>query len=189
MRILQFLLPFLFASLVLFGCYVDSGRKSRSEIDGYDRYSNKTINVSLLTPTGWDAEVNIGGVYVVTPPAPSGGQIYVMSSSVERLMGEEASESADLEAYREYMWSQITEEEVGPGLDRSIGKSSLAGNDAYEIRYSFEPETDPARWFVWEVFTLVDGKVYRIRTYSTEKADPEFQKTVETMMASYRILR
>ncbi len=189
MKILEFLLPSLLLPLVLSGCYVDSGRTSRGDIEGYDRYSNKTINVSLLTPTGWDREVTIGGVYVVTQPAPNGGQIYVTSRSFEDFMGDEVSGLDDLEACKELRWSEITDEEIGPKLDRSISESSLAGSDAYEIRYSYLPQGEQESWFVRETLTVVDGKVYRIESYTSDDADLEFQKAVEVMTSSYRLLK
>ena len=57
-------------ALLLSGCniYVDSGKVSKSNIEGYKQYSNKTINVAVLTPAGWRTRVSIGGEYVMTAP-------------------------------------------------------------------------------------------------------------------------
>lgn len=174
-------------ALALAGCYVDSGRTLAGDVEGFQRYSNETIGVSLLTPAGWGSEVTIGGEYVVTEPGANGGQIRVFSAPVERLMGEGASGSSTLEPYKDFRLSQITEKDIGPELERSVRKSTLGGNNAYEIQYSYKPKGDQ-RWFVREIFTLVDGKVYRIQLYNHGKTDPEDRRVFEAMQDSLRIL-
>ncbi|MEA3292490.1 MAG: hypothetical protein U9Q71_09355, partial [Pseudomonadota bacterium] len=164
-------------------------RTAKSDTEGYDQYTNKTLNVSLLTPKGWESSVGIGGVYTLTMPGSDGAQIYVMSSPVEHLMGEGASPSTTrLEEYKKFRLSQMTEEYIGPELEFSTQKSSLSGNDAYETRYAYKPEGDSRKWFVREVFTVADGKVYQIQSYARGNVAPEFQNTFETMIDSYRIL-
>lgn len=186
MKTLRLLSISLLLPLVLAGCYVDSGRTAKSDTEGYEQYTNKTINVSLLTPKGWESEVGIGGVYTLTMPGSDGGQIYVMSSPAGHLI--EEGTSATLEEYKKFRLSQMTEEYIGPELDVSTSKSSLAGNDAYETRYSYKPEGDNRKWFVREVFTVADGKVYQIQSYARGNVAPEFHTTFDTMKDSYRIL-
>ena len=175
-------------ALALAGCYVDSGRTLASDAEGFQQYSNATIGVSLLTPEGWSSEVTIGGEYVVTEPGVDGGQIMVFSASLERLMGEGVSGSTTLETFKDFRLSEITEKDIGPQLERSVRKSALGKNDAYEIQYSYKPEGEDRRRFVREIFTLVDGKVYRIELYNQVETDPEAQTAFEAMLDSFRIL-
>ena len=188
MNIVKYTMSLLLVPLVLFGCYANPGRSVSSDKPGYDHYTNKAINVSVLTPVDWSSDVSTGGVYTITSPKPLGAQIYVMRTPVVNFMGEGSLKSTSLEEFREFRLSQITVEEIGPELDSTIQKSSLAGDDAYELRYSYKSAIDEQKWFVREIFAVIDGNVYMIQSYTRNSTDPELLKTFEIMKDSYRIL-
>ena len=187
-NILTFLASLLLVPVVLSGCYADPGRTRSNDRAGYDHYTNKTINVSVLTPSDWRSNVGIGGVYTITSPQPDGAQIYIIRTPVVQWMGEGTSPATTLEEFREFRLSHITIEEIGPELDSSIQKSSLAGADAYDLRYSYKSAVDGRKWYVREIFTVADGNVYRIQSYTRDSTDPELLRTFETMKNSFRIL-
>jgi len=189
MNIVRFMTSLLLVPFVLSGCYADPGKIMSSDKPGYDHYSNKTINVSVLTPSDWSSNVGIGGDYTITSPKQDGTQIYISRTPVVQWMGDGSSQSTTLEEFREFRLSQITVEEIGPELESSIQKSSLAGDDAYELRYSYKPAGDDRKWFVREIFTVVDGNVYRIQSYTRDSTDPEPIKIFHTMKNSFRILK
>ena len=200
------------ASLLLLGCntYVDSGKVSKSTVNGYTQYSNKTINAEVLTPNGWSTKVTIGGEYVMTSsnekitperrPA-----IHISSSPVDRLSKTGVASSMDgtsetykksrlspsitLEAFKNNKLAFITEENIGPKLRVSTKKSRLAKHDAYEISYSYKVKELPQRLMVKETFTLVDGKVYRVTYYADENLYADYLKELQVVKNSYRILK
>ena len=188
MKTMKLLLALSLISIVISGCLVDNGRIAKSSTAGYDQYKNKTINVSVLTPKGWNTEVTMGGEYVITAPDPKRPQILIMSSPVEHLMNG-ASKSITLEAYKRDRLAFITEKNIGPELRVSTKKSSLANHNAYEISYSYLVKGDSQRTLVQETFTLIDGKIYQIQYYVKEDIFAKYQKELQVIKSSYRILR
>lgn len=192
MKNLKLLLALSVISMLLSGCniYIDSGKVRKSSTAGYKQYTNKTINVSVLTPEGWSTEVTIGGEYVMKSPDSKRPRarrpaIYVSSSSLEFLS---LPSSTTLEAYKKNRLSFITEENIGPKLRVSTKKSILAGHDAYEISYSYKVKELPQKLMVQETFTLVNGKIYRLTYYADEDVYSKFLKELQVVKRSYRIL-
>lgn len=175
-------------TLLLAGCYADQGKTMSSGVDGFGLHTNRTIGVSFLTPKGWEPKVGIGGVYTVTDPASDGGQIYVSSSPLKALTSGDETPITTFEGYKQYRLSQITEDQIGPELQSSVEKASLADSDAWNINYSFKSAVDGGKWYVHEIFTLNNGTIYRIQSYNQQATNPGFIKVFETMTDSYRIL-
>lgn len=186
MKISKLLLITFVITVFLNGCYVDRGEITQSEIDGYQQYTNKTINVSVLSPEGWDAEVSIAGEYVVTRPGKA--QVIIASSSLERLMGEDNPAATSLQGFVEYRSSQLIPENIGPEFIISGKKSKLAGEDAYQFEYSYRPEDVSQMQFVKEVFTVVNGRMYKLQYYAHEETYQQFLEQALVMQGSYKIL-
>ena len=212
MKNVRLLLTLSVFSMLLSGCntYVDSGKATKSSVAGYKQYSNKTINIAILTPEGWNTRVNIGGEYVMTSPDPQRAEnrrpsIYISSSPVDSLSKTGAASSMDgtseaykksrlplsitLEEFKKNRLAFLTEENIGPKLRVSVKKSSLANHDAYEISYSYKVKELPQRLMVQETFTLLDGKVYRIIYYADEDVYYKYIKEMKVVKSSYRILK
>jgi len=187
MKSLKFLFAALALSVALNGCYVDRGKVSESGIGGYQQYTNKTINVSVLSPDGWDTEVTIGGEYVVTNPGKA--QIIIASSELEWLMGKDNPTATGLQGFIEYRSSQLIPENIGPEFSISGIKSKLAGQDAYQFEYSYRPEGSQEMQFVKEVFTVVNGKMYKLQYYAAEDAYQKYLEQARVMQGSYKILK
>ena len=198
--------------MLLLGCntYVDSGKATKSSVAGYKQYSNKTINVTVLTPDGWGTLVNIGGEYVMTSPDPKRAEnrrpaITISSSPVDALGKTGVKSSMDgtseayknsrlprsitLEAFKNNKLAFLTEKNIGPKLRVSTKKSTLANHDAYEISYSYKVKELPQRLMVQETFTLVNGRVYRVIYYADEDVYNKFLKELQVVKSSYRILK
>ena len=188
MNMLKFYLPILFFASVISGCYVDNGQIMQSSIKGYDMYTNKTINVSVLTPKNWKTKVTIGGQYTIKEPASDEAAFYIDSQSVKLLMGEKASESITLEEFKNYRAAQVNEENMDPEFDLSINKSTLSGYDAYEFLYSYSAAGLDKNKVVQETFTLAKGRVYRICYYANEDTFSKYQKELHVIKDSYSIL-
>lgn len=212
MKYLKLLFSLSIFTILLTGCniYVDSGKVTKSSTTGYKQYTNKTINVSVLTPNGWGTSVSIGGEYAMISPDPKRPErrrpvIYVSSSPVDSLPITGAPTSMDgtsevyrksrlplsttLEAFKNNRLAFITEENIGPKLRVSTKKSRLANHDAYEITYSYKAKELPQRLMVQETFTLVDSKVYRLTYYADKDVYSKFLKELQVIKGSYRILR
>lgn len=186
MKSLKFLFATLALSIALNGCYIDRGKVSESGIDGYQQYINKTINVSVLSPEGWESEVTIGGEYVVTNPGKA--QIIIASSTLEWLMGKDNPAATDLQGFIEYRSSQLIPENIGPDFSISSKKSKLAGQDAHQFEYSYRPEGSPKKQFVMEVFTITNEKMYKLQYYAPEDTYQQFLEQARIMQNSYKIL-
>lgn len=186
------LLTIIFAfALTLTGCNFvsDYGYTRNSDTPGYLQYTNKTLNVSVLTPESWKSEVTIGGQYVMMPPGSNEADISVASSTVEWLMGEGTPKSTTLEEYRKHRLPQINEKNIGPKLTVSVRKTMLAGHDAYEILYSMLPEGQTQYIVYQETFTVVDGMVYRLYYGTTKDIYNKYLNELEVVKNSYRILK
>ena len=211
MKNLKLLFSLPIFAILLTGCntYVDSGKVMKSSTAGYKQYSNKTINVSVLTPDGWNTRVNIGGEYVMASPDPKRAEtrrpaIYISSSPIDSLSKTGAPSSIDgtseaykksrlplsttLEAFKNNRLAFLTEENIGPKLRVSAKKSRLANHDAYEISYSYKAKELPQRLMAQETFTLVDGKAYRLIYHADEDVYSKFLKELQVVKGSYRIL-
>ena len=199
-------------SLLLSGCniYVDTGKVSKSNIEGYKQYSNKTINVAVLTPARWSTRVSIGGEYVMTAPdvkreesrkstitinssainhfAKTGVE-FSMDGTSESYKNSRLPLSTTLEGFKKNRLAFITEKDIGPKLRVSTKKSRLANHDAYEISYSYKVKELPQRLMVQETFTLVNGKVYRLVYYSDADSYNKHLKELQMVKRSYRILK
>ncbi|MCF6264651.1 MAG: hypothetical protein L3J24_13840 [Xanthomonadales bacterium] len=134
MKAFGFLMLVIVSIMLLSACYNTEGKTKSSKIAGFESYSNKTINASVLTPIGWDGQVSVGGEYVLTFPAADKVQIIISSADITRLMGNASSVS--LEGYVKFRASQVTEKTIGPDFNLRKSKSKLAGLDAYEFLYS-----------------------------------------------------
>ncbi|MEA3417958.1 MAG: hypothetical protein U9Q90_01070 [Campylobacterota bacterium] len=212
MKNLKILLVLFSFSILLSGCniYVDSGRVTKGTTAGYKQYRNKTINISVLTPDGWDTSVGIGGEYAMISPDPKRSEtrrpaIYISSSPIDFLSITGAPTSMDgtsevykksrlplsttLEEFKNNRLAFITEENIGPRLRVSVKKSRLANHDAYEISYSYKAKELPQRRMVQETFTLVNGRVYRLTYYADEDVYSKFLKELQVVKSSYRILK
>lgn len=212
MKKVKFLLVWSVFSLLLSGCntYVDAGKSTKSDIKGYKKYSNETINVAVLTPDNWGTQVSIGGEYVMTSPDPKREEtrrpaIYINSSPVEALSKAGTATSMDgtseaykksrlpinttLEEFKKNRLAFLTEENIGPKLRVSTKKSRLANHDAYEISYSYKVKELPQRLMVQETITLVNGRVYRLTYYADEDVYSKFLKELQVVKSSYRILK
>ena len=199
-------------TLFLSGCnvYVDAGKTSKSTVAGYTQYSNKTINVSVLTPKDWNADVQIGGQYVMISPDTKRVEnrrpaIYISSSPVDALGKTGVKSSMDgtseayknsrlprsitLEAFKNNRLAFLTEKNIGPKLRITTKKSRLANHDAYEISYSYKDKDLSQRPVTQETFTLVNGKVYRIIYYADEDVYSKYIKELKVVKSSYRILK
>ena len=199
-------------SLFLLGCntYVDAGKATKSKTEGYKQYSNKTINVAVLTPDRWRTRVSIGGEYVMTSADAKREEnrrpaIYISSSAVDFLSKTGVESSMDgtseayknsrlplsttLEAFKENRLAFLTEKNIGPKLRVSTKRSRLAKHDAYEISYSYKVKELPQRLMVQETFTLVNGKVYRVIYYADEDVYSKYLKELQVVKSSYRILK
>lgn len=186
------LLTIIFAfAVTLPGCNFvsDYGYTRNSDMLGYLQYTNKTLNVSVLTPESWKSEVTIGGQYVMMPPDPKVADISVASSTVEWLMGEGTPKSTTLEEYRKHRLPQINEKNMGPNLTVSVKKTTLAGHDAYEILYSMLPEGEAQYLVTQETFTVVDGMVYRLYYGASKDVFDKYLNELEVVKNSYRILK
>ena len=198
--------------MLLSGCniYVDSGKATKSSVAGYKQYSNKTINVAVLTPDGWDTHVNIGGEYIMSSPDEKRAEnrrpsITISSSPVDFLSKTGAASSLDgtsevykksrlplsttLEEFKRNRLAFLTEKNIGPKLRVSTKKSTLANHDAYEISYSYKVKELPQRLMLQETFTLVNGRVYRVIYYADEDVYNKFLKELQVVKNSYRILK
>ena len=211
MKNVIFLLILSLFSILFLGCntYVDSGKATKSSLAGYQQYSNKTINVAVLTPDGWATRVSIGGEYMMTSSDPKRTEnrrssIIISSSPVEALSKTGAASSIDgsseaykksrlplsttLEAFKNNRLAFLTEKNIGPKLRVSSKKSRLANHDAYEILYSYKVKGISQRQKVQETFTLLSSKVYRIIYYADEDVYDDYLKVLEVLKKSYRIL-
>jgi len=179
-------------TLTLAGCNFvsDYGSTKESKMSGYVEYTNKTLNVSVLTPESWKTQVTIGGVYVMRPADQEGiADISVSSSSVERLMGGGASKSTTLDEYKAHRRAFITEENIGPQLTVSMKKTTLSGHDAYELLYSMLPEGETEYLVFQETFTVVEGTVYRLSYGVSKNNYDEYLEELGVIKTSYQILR
>lgn len=183
---IQLLSAFAIATM-LTACYVDQGELSPSGIDGYEKYTNKTINVSVLTPNGWRSETTMGGEYVVTNPGKA--QIIIASLPLEQLMGKDNPEATGLKGFVEYRSAQLTPENVGSEFNISSKEGKLAGYDAHQFEYSYQPEGSPQKQFVKEIFTVVNGKMYKLQYYAPENTYQRFLLQAGVMQGSYEILK
>jgi len=188
MNLFKFTPFILFFSITLSGCYVDNGELLESNTNGYGHYTNKTINVSVLTPLNWQTSVSIGGEYVMNAPDSDNISILIASTSVTLLMGDIASDSTTLDEFKTYRASQINEKEIGPKLNISINKSTLSSYPAYEMIYTYLPEGMNKKIYVRETSTLVKGKVYRIWYYAQENTYQKYEKEYHMVKNSYSIL-
>jgi len=202
----------LITSFLLLGCntYEDVGKVSKSVVSGYSQYSNKTINMEVLTPKGWGTEVTIGGEYIMTPPNAKKtkerklsiaiSSFYVNTISKVNIKSPIAASSEDsknsmlassttLEDFKNNRLAFLTEENIGPQLSVSTRKTRLAKHDAYEISYSYKVKEITQRLMFQETFTLVDGKVYRIIYYSYKDRYKDYLKKLQVIKSSYRILK
>lgn len=68
MKTFKFLVLVIVSAMVLSACYNPKGEVKNSETPGFEKYSNNTINVSMLIPEGWSGEVSMGGEYAITSP-------------------------------------------------------------------------------------------------------------------------
>ena len=212
MKKVKYLLMWSVLSLLLSACntYVDAGKATKSNTEGYTKYSNKTINVTVLTPDEWGIRVSIGGEYVMKSPdlkreETRRSSIYISSSPVDFLSKTGAPSSMDgtseaykksrlplsttLEEFKNNRVAFLTEKNIGPQLRVSVKKSTLAGHDAYEISYSYKVKELSQRLMTQETFTLVDGKVYRIIYYADEDVYNKYLNELQTVKSSYRILK
>jgi len=178
-------------AVTLSGCNFvsDYGNTKESDTAGYLIHTNKTLNVSVLTPESWESKVNIGGQFVMRPPNSKGESISVGSSTVEWLMGEGTPKSTTLEEYKVFRRSFINEENIGPKLTVSVKKTTLAGHDAYEILYSMQPKGETQYYVFQETFTVVEGRVYRLEYGATKDVFNKHLNELEIVKNSYRILK
>jgi len=174
------------SAMVLTACSNTKGEVKSSETPGFEKYSNNTINVSVLAPEGWSGEVSMGGEYVLTSPGADKVQIIISSSKVERLMANASNVS--LEDFMNFRASQVTENNMGPEFNLRKTKSKLAGRDAYEFLYSYRPQGNDKKQVVKEVFTLADGKVYKFYYYADESTYPEYLNKAVISQGSYETL-
>ena len=188
MNLFKLTLLILFFSITLSGCYVDNGHLLKSNTNGYDHYTNKTINVSVLTPSNWQTSVSIGGEYIMKAPDSDSISISIASTSVALLMGNIASDSTTLDEFKAYRSSQINEEEIGQKLTVSINKSTLSSYQAYEMVYTYLPEGMNKKIYVQETFSLVKGKIYQIQYYAQEDTYQKHEKELQMVKNSYSIL-
>ena len=186
---MKFLFALSVSSLLLVGCntYIDAGKVTASVAAGYKQYSNKTINVSVLTPKGWSSRVNIGGEYVMTAPDAKREEsrrpaIYISSSVVD-------SHFVTLEEFKNNRLVFLTEKNIGPKLRVSTKKSRLAEHDAYEISYSYKVKELSQRLMTQETFTLVNRRVYRLTYYADAEVYDKYLKELQVVKSSYRILK
>ena len=157
MRKTYLLLTSLLIALTLSSCNLvsDYGRTSDSDVKGYLEYTNKTLNISVLTPVGWKTRVTIGGEYTMRPDDSHYDGISVAQSNIERMLGKKASKTTTLKEYHLFRLSQINEEMIGPEPTVSEKKTSLSGHDAYEIYYTSLPEGETQKLFAKETYTLI----------------------------------
>ena len=183
-------LVLLLIALTLSSCNLvsDYGNTSASDRDGYLKYSNKTLNISVLTPQEWKSQVTIGGEYVMRPVDSNDDSIAIAQSTAERMLGREASEITTLEAFHHLQLSQINEEIIGPELTVMDKKTSLSGHDAYQIFYSYRPKGMKHKLFTQITYTMLKGKIYLLSWYGLDASRPHYRKEFEVIKSSYTIL-
>ncbi|NOY00212.1 MAG: hypothetical protein GXP30_10820 [Verrucomicrobia bacterium] len=178
----------LLLAVTLSSCSVDPGKNSESTTTGFKQHSNKTLNVSVLIPKGWQSEVTSGGDLVLRPTDKNSPQIFIMSASVERRMDGTGDKSTSTESYKKYRLSQMTTANIGPELKHSTVKSTLAGHPAFETFYSYKAKGEPTM-YVRDIYSVIGGRLYQIQSYTTEKNDPQLTKVFNTVKGSYKLLK
>lgn len=82
----------------------------------------------------------------------------------------------------------MTTANIGPELKHSTVKNTLAGHPAFKTSYSYKAKGDPTM-YACDIYSVIDGKLYQIQSYTTEKNDPQLTKVFNTVKDSYKLLK
>ena len=190
LQILNKILVVIFVFFSLNSCLVTNhGNTKKSETAGYLKYTNKHLRYSALIPEGWIGKMSIGGSYNVIPNSKNTASITFRSSKFEQFSSIENRENLNLETLKNYFLSITTEEQIGPEFESNIKETTLSGQKAYRLEYTYVPKSLNKKLYQVKIFTINNGRVFSIYYYANIDNYKTYQKEFEVALNTYKILK